>query len=137
MRNDRILMEKVGIPTDELSLHEAIGKGLPYSVFSNILSETDIQQNELIDSLAISPSALQQAENRNFTQCESDKLYRIVNILTIVIDYFNGDQKDALRWLRSNVKGLAYKRPIDLVSSSVGTQMVKDLIGKLEHGTFV
>lgn len=130
-------MKKIGIPTDDLSLHEAIGKGLPYSVFIRILSETDIHQNELIDSLAISPSALQRAENGYFTQCESDKLYRIVNILTIVIDYFNGDQKDALRWLRSNIKGLAYKRPIDLVSTSVGTKMVTDLIGKLDHGTFV
>ena len=40
------------------------------------------------------------------------------------------------RWLQHPVRGLGSKRPIDMLSTEEDTEVVLDLIGRLEHGVF-
>jgi putative toxin-antitoxin system antitoxin component (TIGR02293 family) len=65
---------------------------------------------------------------------ESDRLYRFASVLDLAIQLFEGDQAAAYVWLRRPQRGLANHRPIDLLVTSVGTEAIRDLIGRLEHG---
>ncbi|WP_413112072.1 antitoxin Xre/MbcA/ParS toxin-binding domain-containing protein [Thaumasiovibrio sp. DFM-14] len=47
-----------------------------------------------------------------------------------------GSENAAHRWLQTPVRGLGNKRPIDMLSTTEDTEVVLDLIGRLEHGVF-
>ncbi|PMG93689.1 antitoxin Xre/MbcA/ParS toxin-binding domain-containing protein [Vibrio breoganii] len=47
-----------------------------------------------------------------------------------------GSEEAANHWLKSSVRGLGNKRPIDMLSTTQDTKAVLNLIGRLEHGVF-
>ena len=61
---------------------------------------------------------------------------RYVKILVAAVGLFDGNEKEALRWLRNPVKALGNKRPVDMLSNDADTQIVLNVIGRLEHGVF-
>lgn len=131
------IWEQVGIPSRGIALHSAIHKGLSYDVFLHMAALTGIEKKELTTSLSIAPATLhRRAKTGQFTSDESDKLYRFTGVLVAAVDLFEGDQKQAVTWLTSNVKGLGGNRPLDMVSTSAGCTAVIDMIGRLEHGVF-
>lgn len=53
----------------------------------------------------------------------------------LATDMFN-DEDAALTWMEEEVYGLGGKRPLDMISTTVEFEQVKDLIGRIEHGVF-
>lgn len=53
------------------------------------------------------------------------------------IELFEGDQIAAERWLSSPAKALQGNQPRTMLSSEEGTERVRALIHKLEHGIFI
>ena len=51
-----------------------------------------------------------------------------------IIYSFQGDRAAAIRWLETPAKALGGKQPSELISTSVGTNAVLDLIARIEHG---
>jgi uncharacterized protein (DUF2384 family) len=51
-----------------------------------------------------------------------------------VIEAFDGDVKLAESWLHQPMKVLGNERPIDFMDSLERIQMLKSVIGKMEHG---
>lgn len=136
--NNDTLWDKVGIPPRGLALETAISKGLPYNVFLNIIELTGIDKNTLATCLSISPATLRRREKAGqFKPHESDKLYRLTNMIAVATELFEGDQNNAIAWLRSKNKGLGQKKPVEMVSTSAGCDAVRDLIGRLEYGFIV
>lgn len=56
-------------------------------------------------------------------------------ILTKAIEIF-GSTEDAELWLRSPAIGLDGQRPIDLLTSPKGKQLVEEFLARLEHGVY-
>lgn len=48
-----------------------------------------------------------------------------------------GSQGEAERWLKSSVIPLSGRRPIDLLSTPAGVEMVENLLTQLECGVYV
>lgn len=72
---------------------------------------------------------------KRFNTQESDAIYRLAMLLKLATELFD-DEERALEWMKENVYGLGGKRPLDMVSTTVDFEIVKDLIGRLEHGVF-
>lgn len=47
-----------------------------------------------------------------------------------------GSKEDAEQWLRSPAMGLDGRRPIDLLESPEGKQLVEDFLSRLEFGVY-
>ncbi|MBL4753729.1 MAG: DUF2384 domain-containing protein [Flavobacteriales bacterium] len=43
-------------------------------------------------------------------------------------------KKAASAWIKSEVRGLGYKKPIEMVRTTAGYDMVVDLLGRLSDG---
>lgn len=131
------IWERVGIPSRGIALHCAIHDGLNYDVFLKMANLTGIEKKALAKSLSIAPATLhRRAKAGHFTSDESDRLYRFTDVFVAAVDLFEGDQKQAVSWMTSNIKGLGNKRPLDMLSTSAGCDAVADMIGRLEHGVF-
>lgn len=54
-----------------------------------------------------------------------------------VLDLFDGNQEDALRWLHTPAPALGGEKPIDVIDTPQGQEMVQDLATALEYGVYV
>ena len=60
---------------------------------------------------------------------------KIAEILAKATGVF-GDPDDAERWLERPAIGLNQRRPIDLLATPAGTQMVEDLLDRMKYGIY-
>ncbi|MGQ7275761.1 antitoxin Xre/MbcA/ParS toxin-binding domain-containing protein [Marinobacter sp. V034] len=51
-----------------------------------------------------------------------------------ILDLFNGNKSAADHWVCSQVRGLNYRAPSELLNSPKGIDTVRTLIGRLKHG---
>ena len=64
----------------------------------------------------------------------SNRLYRFAEILEHAIEFYDGDEETALRWLRGPNPAFGNKAPMEMLKSEVGADMVDSLITQLELG---
>jgi putative toxin-antitoxin system antitoxin component (TIGR02293 family) len=63
---------------------------------------------------------------------------RLAAITKAAIAFFGYNNEEvAHRWLTKPIRGLGYKRPVDMVHTDKDTELVLNLINCLEHGIFV
>lgn len=127
----------LGLPSRGAKLHEALQEGLPYHIYTRLVTASGLEGKELAKYLVIPPATLQRrAKAGHFKVDEGDRLYRFAEVYKCAIDLFEGDKEQACTWLLNPVRGLGGKRPADMISTSAGAEAVLDLIGRLEHGVF-
>jgi putative toxin-antitoxin system antitoxin component (TIGR02293 family) len=94
-----------------------------------------IPQAAVLQCVGISPSTWRRRVQAGCLSVqESDRLYRFVSALDLAIQRFDGNKADAYAWLRRPQRGLANHCAIDLLTTSVGTEAIRELAGRLEHG---
>lgn len=66
--------------------------------------------------------------------------YRIIQFVEVyeaAVRLFEGDREAARQWMKSPVKGLGGKAPMEMLSIGIELDAVLDMIGRLEHGIVV
>lgn len=74
--------------------------------------------------------------NEHIAKMEDDESERYAKVLVEAVSLF-GNERQALRWLKTPVKGLGNKRPVDMLSNDENAEAVLNIIGRLEHGVFI
>ncbi|NRD74083.1 DUF2384 domain-containing protein [Shewanella sp. VB17] len=127
----------VGLPARGTRLYTALHNGLPFEIYAKLAHISGLEKSELANATVIASATLQRrAKAGKFNKDESDRLYRFAEVYKSALDLFEGHAKDASTWLKSPVRGLGGKRPIEMLSTSAETEAVLNLIGRLEHGVF-
>ncbi|PAJ76260.1 antitoxin [Pseudoalteromonas sp. NBT06-2] len=128
---------KVGFPARGPKLHQALHDGFPFDVYSKLAKLSGLDKSDLASATVIASATLQRrAKSGKFNRDESDRLYRFAEVFKAALDLFEGNNDSASLWLKSQVRGLGNKRPVDMLATSAETEAVLDLIGRLEHGVF-
>ena len=65
---------------------------------------------------------------------ECDRLFHFASSLHLAIERFEGNKDAVYAWLRRPQRGLAKCCAIDLLTTSTGTEAIRELMGRLEHG---
>jgi len=65
----------------------------------------------------------------------SDRALRLLSVTELATKVL-GAEAAAERWLVAPAIGLDRRRPIDLLASSEGTDMVKTLLARMEYGIY-
>lgn len=92
------------------------------------------------DPEALMPEELQAWENAepvgleyaSISNAELDQLRS--QAYAEILDLFHGNKSAADHWVCSQVRGLNYRTPSELLNSPKGIEMVRTLVGRLKHG---
>lgn len=125
----------IELPERGNELVEAVNKGLPCAVLQHLTAWLVIPLAAGLQCVGISPSTWRRRVQAGCLSVqESDRLFRFTSALHLAIELFEGDKAAAYAWLRRPQRGLANHSAIDLLATSVGTEAIRELIGRLEHG---
>lgn len=125
----------LGIEDAKITRADAVHQGFKPKVYRNLADKTKLSQSEFckITHIPLSTMKRRLKNDERFSTQESDAMYRLALLIKLATDLFS-DEKKAVDWIRESVYGLGGKRPLDMVATTVDFEMVKDLIGQLEHG---
>lgn len=104
-------------------------------IFTRTAAILGLTENQLRQHLRISSSMLaRRVSAGRLSTAESDQIYALVGALSAATDLFEGDLCATRQWMKSPVRGLNSRTPLDMMATRVESQAVMDLIGRLEHG---
>ena len=99
---------------------------------------TIIKEARIYDVLGISAKTMRRrsaSAAKTLDPNASDRALRLVSVTSQAIGVL-GSQEAAERWLESPAIGLDRRRPIELLQSSEGTEMVKTLLTRMDYGVY-
>jgi putative toxin-antitoxin system antitoxin component (TIGR02293 family) len=128
---------------DELEAHELLEDGLPSTALVRLVERVGIlsERQNLTKALGISPDSLQHYQQEQdqaavtLTLEESNRVWRFAAVLTKATEVL-GSQQLAEEWLVRPAMALNRRRPIDLVSTEAGSELVEELLTRMEYGVY-
>ena len=123
-------------PNTPLDWIELVRGGLPAAALQEILRRTRLSQSTLSAALSIPARTLARSKREgSFSPEVSVKIVRFARIAARAEDVF-GDAESSLAWLQSPNRSLGGLRPLFLLDTDIGAEMVFDALGRIEHGVF-
>lgn len=114
-------------------LVELVHRGLPVSSAIHILKEGLLSKAEFNRFVSSSRTFERRRIEKKLSADESDKLTRFIRIRTFAAEVL-GDDHEADLWLREKNLLLDNHRPIDLLDTDSGSQLVENILGRIAHG---
>ncbi|MCY1540406.1 putative toxin-antitoxin system antitoxin component [compost metagenome] len=117
---------------------DAVQSGFPVAWVDEIAARLNLARRSVAPYLGVSESTLRRRVSQGWlTTAESDRLYRLASTLNLCTELFEGNAEAAAAWMLRPQFGLDGHCPIELLSTHTGTELVRDLIGRLEHSVLV
>ncbi len=145
MTNVLIFMSKAVMTIQSLMMSETIlkrtdiitiaRKGIEKKKLSDIKKFTSLTDRELASVLPISERQLVRYEPTHIlNKTITAHLIQIIELFHKGIKLFGNDKFQM--WLRTPNKVLGKNKPLELLDTSLGIEMVEDIIGRIEHGVY-
>jgi putative toxin-antitoxin system antitoxin component (TIGR02293 family) len=132
----RILSRRI---TSTLDAHELLLDGLPGSALTHFVSHLlFIKTDSLEKAFGMSLRTFQRrkdAPNKPLSQEQSGRTWKFAEILAKATDVF-GSQEEAEQWLERPAIGLDQRRPIDLLATPAGIELVEQYLTRLAYGVY-
>lgn len=123
------------LATTDLSTIDAVERGLPASAVEDALEGGMLTEEELYEIVVSRRSLHRRRRSGRLTTSESDALLRVVEAHRTAAEVLGSEEK-ARGWLRSHVRTLGGRRPIDLLRTEAGGRLVRDTLGRIEFGVY-
>ncbi len=132
----RILSRRI---TSALDAHELLLDGLPGSAFTHFVRHLLIIQTDSLEkAFGMSLRTFQRrkdAPDKPLSQEQSGRTWKFAEILVKATDVF-GSQEEAEQWLGRPAIGLDQRRPIDLLATPAGIELVEQYLTRLAYGVY-
>ncbi|MVT64836.1 DUF2384 domain-containing protein [Bradyrhizobium pachyrhizi] len=132
----RILSRRI---TSTLDAHELLLNGLPGSALTHFVSHLlFIQTDSLEKALGMSFRTFRRhkdAPDKPLSQEQSGRAWKFAEILAKATSEF-GTQEEAEQWLERPAIGLDQRRPIDLLGTPAGIELVEQYLTRLAYGVY-
>lgn len=123
--------------TDNAKLLKAVRNGLKFTALEKLEKQLNAKRNEMSQYLNIPISTLVRRKKAGVLDLhESDRLVRIAKITQSAIDMMDGDDQAANTWLKTPQEILDNETPLERANTSLGSDDVENLIGRICHGVF-
>ena len=127
------------LPQSRADIHRLLVDGLPCAALVHLADHLRVlSAQELADALGISSRTLRRQKDQPAKALPADlasKAWQFAETLAQAIEVFGG-RDAAERWLARPAMGLDGARPIDLLRTLQGTELVSEFLGRLEHGVY-
>nr|WP_295468901.1 antitoxin Xre/MbcA/ParS toxin-binding domain-containing protein [Mesorhizobium sp.] len=126
--------------SNPIEAHEMILKGIPSPALSNLVSHlVVIEASDAFEAaFGMSERTFQRHksdEGRVLSTEQSSRTWNFARILTKASAVL-GSQSEAERWMIAPAIGLDGRRPIDLLATAAGTDLVQEFLDRLEYGVY-
>jgi putative toxin-antitoxin system antitoxin component (TIGR02293 family) len=133
----RVLRHEVNTPLDA---HEMLIEGLPGDALKHLLDNLQIlkKTGPLERAVGMSLRTFQRrriAPGKPLNQEQSGRTWKFAEILAKAT-FVLGSQDDAEQWLEDPAVGLDQRRPIDLLVTPAGVELVEAFLERLEYGVY-
>lgn len=127
------------LPQSRAEIHGALVKGLPYAVLVHLVDHLSaLSADEIADAVGISSRTLRRQKEQPDKPMPADlasKTWLFAETLAQASAVF-GSRDAAERWMARPAMGLDGARPIDLLRTLQGAELVTEFLGRLEHGVY-
>jgi putative toxin-antitoxin system antitoxin component (TIGR02293 family) len=122
--------------TSDLDLIAIARAGLPKRTLNAIATKLNISMEKLSTLLHISHRTLQRKSASDHLSVHvSEQILSIAEVIRRGIEVL-GDNRSLEVWLQEELTSLGDRKPIDLLDTTFGTQMVLRILGRIEHGVY-
>ncbi|MHA6690302.1 type II RES/Xre toxin-antitoxin system antitoxin [Devosia sp. A449] len=125
---------------DGLDAHRLIGAGLPGEALSHLegqLTVLDVGAFEKAIGMSLRTLQRRRADpGQPLSVEQSGRVWKFAEILAKASEVM-GSQRDAEEWLNEPAIGLNGYRPLDLLTTSAGAELVENFLGQIEYGVYV
>jgi len=133
----RILRHPPGNPLDA---HEMLVQGLPAKALRHLVDNLVVlnKTSSLEKAVGMSLRTFQRRKDapaKPLNQEQSGRTWKFAEILAKATAVF-GSQRAAEQWLERPAIGLDQRRPIDLLATPAGVELVEDFLERLEYGVY-
>ncbi|MGO9015222.1 MAG: antitoxin Xre-like helix-turn-helix domain-containing protein [Dissulfurispiraceae bacterium] len=115
-----------------------IRKGFSIEALERFKKTFQMDEETLARSIGVSRKTLQRKRKKSARQKlnveESNRLFRMVRILTMATETFGGDKKVATEWMQEPQYGLGGMTPLKMLETDAGTEKVESLLLHLQYG---
>lgn len=132
----RVLGRDVGNPLD---VHDMLLRGLSVRALDaldrNLIL---IDRSEWLKAIGVSLRTYQRHKDspaRPLNPEQSGRAWKFAEILAKATSVF-GSQEEAEQWMDRPAIGLDQRRPIDLLTTAAGVELVEDYLSRLEYGVY-
>ncbi len=120
-------------PEERLSI---IRKGLKRGALDNLMAKSGLDIYEMADILEVTDRTLRRYEEDEILNKRlSERAVEIAMLYSRGEEVF-GDRSSFQQWMQSEVPALGHRVPKSFLDTSVGIQMLLDVLGRIEHGVF-
>ncbi|MGO9006924.1 MAG: antitoxin Xre/MbcA/ParS toxin-binding domain-containing protein [Beijerinckiaceae bacterium] len=135
---DRILRHRLRNPLDA---HEMLVRGLPGKALSYLVENLMVldKTTSLEEAVGMSLRTFQRRKDapaKPLSQEQSGRTWKFAEILAKATAML-GSQEEAEQWLERPAVGLDQRRPIDLLATPAGVEIVEDFLMRLEYGVYM
>jgi putative toxin-antitoxin system antitoxin component (TIGR02293 family) len=128
------------LPRNVLEAHEMLLRGLPRSALSHLVNNLVFLKpaGSLESAVGLSLRTFQRHRvepAKPLSQEQSGRIWKFAEILARATDIF-GSKEEAEKWLERPATGLEQHRPIDLLATPAGVELVEDFLLRLEYGVY-
>ena len=124
-----------------LDAHEAILKGFSNRALTHlvgnvaVMQQADVMEKAVGISLRTFQRRKKEGATKPLSQEQSGRTWKFAEILARATRVL-GSQEDAELWLSRPAIGLNQQRPIDLLATTAGVEIVEDHLERLEYGVY-
>jgi putative toxin-antitoxin system antitoxin component (TIGR02293 family) len=132
----RILKRQVRTP---LEAHTLLMEGLPNAALRHLVDELGALSASIEKAVGISTRTIQRkklAPTDTLDPVQSGRTWKFAEILARATRIF-GSQEEAEDWLGRPAIGLDGERPLDLLSTPAGQELVESHLTRIEYGVYV
>lgn len=114
----------------------AIRRGFPSKTLDAFAANVGASNSELAAMLGLSERALAGRRcKQSLSPAESERLLRLAKTVARAEDVF-GDLSNCLAWLKASNISLGGMTPVSLIDTEIGSELVADVLSRIEHGIF-
>lgn len=124
---------------DKLLVAHAVKQGVPGELFKEINANSPFDDKQWSNFLNINVRTLQRyrkAKNHIFKPIQSEKIFELTEIIIIGNEVFNSPEHFNT-WLNTPSPALGNEKPMNLLDTSYGKDLVLAELNRIEHGIFV
>ena len=120
-------------------IHLAIVQGIPYASLIHLIANAKaLTEGDVVTVLGISTRTLRRQRDTPKKSMPADlasKTWLFAETLAKATEVFGG-QGEAERWMSRPAMGLDGQRPIDLLQTLQGAELVNEFLSRLEYGVY-
>ncbi|WP_256589029.1 antitoxin Xre/MbcA/ParS toxin-binding domain-containing protein [Pseudomonas sp. HMWF021] len=125
----------LNIPVDATAqqIHEIIDAGVEATTLT-AMSDLGLISPGTLNAILPTPALKTMlATGERLTASQSDHLYRLAHTIALAESFF-GDTDKAMRWLSKPKSHFSGKSPIEMLSTTVGSRQVEELLAQASEG---